>query len=705
MSSTAVTTEVQNPAPPPPSLPADKHYHPSYRSILVAYISGLVLITGLTLTLLALNNATTTAAASASSSFHKGMAAAKEKTKNYVLRTPPLVTALSSLADDGLQINDPNTLSRQLLVVLKASPGITWISYSNSAGTFVGVYRTAQDKYRINQSWVTGSNAGTLIEYQVRDDGIWDIYRKQPTQYDPRLRPFYKKVLETKTYTTSWVGPYLFYDQGTTGVTCAHPVLDLDGKIQGVMTIDFDLSTLSEFAKNIEISAHSELIIITSDGVVLADPGARFNQQQFTGATGTMPHVRDVNDPLAAALFDAIPADIRALPQSSAASRSSVVTPPDFHHEFVFQYAGHSYYASASPFDVDEGLTWIVAAAAPQSDFLAGAYHDAWTNAALSTIAVLAAMGLGILLARRVSGPILSLVAFMRRVGAGELEARASLGGAREFRELSAAINTMILHLRDRLRMRHSLAIAQQIQRNLLPESDPKLIGLDLAGHSSYCDETGGDYYDFIILDESRSQLLVAIGDMMGHGVAAALPMAGARAILRNRSHRDSLLGKILGELNRSLADDLRGMGFMTMLIAHIDRAGNTLRWASAGHDAIIGYDPAQDRFFELEGAGLPLGIEKETPYDDYSHANISPGQLFLLGTDGVWEAINPSRQLFGKDRLKAVLRANEAATASEIRAAIIQAVESFRAGVPQKDDMTFVVIKIEHMHREDVKP
>src|SRR6185436_5810503 len=100
-------------------------------------------------------------------------------------------------------------------------------------------------------------------------------------------------------------------------------------------------------------------------------------------------------------------------------------------------------------------------------------------------------------LARRVSGPVQQLIGFMRRVGAGDLEARADFGGSREFRQLSDALNRMIADLRDRLRLRHSLGVAMEVQQRLLPSRPPQTRGLDVAGHSTYCDETGGDYYDF----------------------------------------------------------------------------------------------------------------------------------------------------------------------------------------------------------------
>src|SRR5262245_64185712 len=125
----------------------------------------------------------------------------------------------------------------------------------------------------------------------------------------------------------------------------------------------------------------------------------------------------------------------------------------------------------------------------------------------------------------------------MNRVGGGDLEARAEFGGSDEFRQLADELNQMIADLRDRLRLRHSLGVAMEVQQRLLPATAPKVRGLDVAGHSTYCDETGGDYYDFLVLDRAAPDaVLVALGDVMSHGVAAALVMAGVRPVPRDRA-------------------------------------------------------------------------------------------------------------------------------------------------------------------------
>src|SRR5947209_2571445 len=168
----------------------------------------------------------------------------------------------------------------------------------------------------------------------------------------------------------------------------------------------------------------------------------------------------------------------------------------------------------------------------------------------------------------------------------------------------------MIADLRDRLRLRHSLGVAMEVQQRLLPLGPPRVRGLDVAGHSTYCDETGGDYYDFLVLDRaSPDAVLIVLGDVMGHGVAAALVMAGVRAVLRDRVDTAGSLADLMGRLNRLIAADHQGDRFMTMHLSIIDSRSRTMRWASAGHDPALVYDSAADRFEEVGDGDLPLGV------------------------------------------------------------------------------------------------
>src|SRR5262249_49406344 len=279
-----------------------------------------------------------------------------------------------------------------------------------------------------------------------------------------------------------WLPPYVFYWQWVPGITCAVPVKDVSGKLRGVLTADFDLNALSDFVSGLSVSAHSRVFLFTADEVLLAHPGRR-------GVSGERENAKlltlaDAGDPL----VDAYRARLK--PEHLTASDGEAF------HRFAFRQDGTDYLGSATTFRVGEDLVWVVGVIAPKADFVGDVWRTQAFALAAAAVAVLAAVALAFALANAVSRPVQSLVGLMQRVGSGDLEAKAEFGGSGEFRQLAAALNRMIADLRDRLRLLHSLGVAMEVQRRLLPARAPKVHGLDVAGHSTYCDETGGDYYD-----------------------------------------------------------------------------------------------------------------------------------------------------------------------------------------------------------------
>src|SRR5690606_4156048 len=174
-------------------------------------------------------------------------------------------------------------------------------------------------------------------------------------------------------------------------------------------------------------------------------------------------------------------------------------------------------------------LNWTLLTIVPEKDFVEEIEADFQRSFLVSMLAVALAIAVGLVAANWLVSPLLRLVAAVRRIGQGDLQTQVHIRHAREYVNLAEEINKMTVGLQDRMRMQKSLSLAMEVQRNLLPEDAPQVKGLDIAGHSTYCDETGGDYYDFLdVSDVERDTAVVAIGDVMGHGVAAALLMATA---------------------------------------------------------------------------------------------------------------------------------------------------------------------------------
>jgi sigma-B regulation protein RsbU (phosphoserine phosphatase) len=266
-----------------------------------------------------------------------------------------------------------------------------------------------------------------------------------------------------------------------------------------------------------------------------------------------------------------------------------------------------------------------------------------------------------------------------------------------EVGELITNFNAMTLQLEERVRLKQSLRLAEDVQKNLLPVAPPSVPGMDIAGIGEFCEEIGGDYYDYLDRRHiSPDTIGVVVGDVSGHGIPSALLMATVRAVIRQRMSLPGSLSRALSDVNRQLADDVEDSGrFATLFYLDVDNRKKEIRWVRAGHDPAFIYDTNSDTVQELGGKGLPLGVTDTADYEE-SHRAVSAGQIIIVGTDGIWETRNPEGQLFGKPAFINVIKANKHLPAKAITAAVLSEVKQFCSPLEPEDDITLVVIKIE---------
>lgn len=262
-----------------------------------------------------------------------------------------------------------------------------------------------------------------------------------------------------------------------------------------------------------------------------------------------------------------------------------------------------------------------------------------------------------------------------------------------EIGKLTASFNAMVTQLKDRARLRQDLGLAKEVQQSLLPAETPRVAGLDVAGCSVYCEETGGDYFDYLAAGET---LDVAVADVAGHGIASALLMSAVRAGLRQRHNETDDIGRLVADVNRQVVADVGDSGrFVTLFYLVVHPGRKTLAWVRAGHDPGLLYRRAQDRFENLLGRGLPLGVDRDSFYQPETLSDLTPGDIVLVGTDGIWEAHDSRGRMFGKAALQDLVRRHRDAPAQAIGDAIFQAVERFVGPAKPSDDMTLVVVKL----------
>ncbi|NNL78526.1 MAG: SpoIIE family protein phosphatase [Desulfobacterales bacterium] len=250
----------------------------------------------------------------------------------------------------------------------------------------------------------------------------------------------------------------------------------------------------------------------------------------------------------------------------------------------------------------------------------------------------------------------------------------------------------------DMTEHKKALALAGEVQKSLLPQEKPRVQGLDIAGRNVSCDEIGGDYFDFLWRrDSKKGPFSVVVGDISGHGVDSALLMTTARAFLRMRASQPGTISEIITAMNRHLSQDtLETSRFMTLFYLTIDPENKRLDWVRAGHDPALVYDPILDEFEELKGSGMALGVNEGFDYEENHRNGLANGQIIAVGTDGIWEAVNRDGEMFGKERLRNIIRQNAKAGAGDILSAVYDELNQFTLGQKTEDDITLVIIKVD---------
>lgn len=247
-------------------------------------------------------------------------------------------------------------------------------------------------------------------------------------------------------------------------------------------------------------------------------------------------------------------------------------------------------------------------------------------------------------------------------------------------------------HFAEKRRIERDLDIARSIQQGLLPGVDPQLPGFDVAGWSRSADQTGGDFYDFLPLDDGR--LAFAIADATGHGIGPALVSVEARALFRAVSGGPAGLEAAVATMHRMLCLDLPENRFVTAFCGILDPRTATVDYLSAGQGPILLYEAATGAIRDLPVQGLPLGFVPEATYEHAARVSLAAGDVLVLLTDGFYEWADDRGESFGEDRVRDVVRRLHSASATGIIAGMHQAVGDFAGGTRQADDLTAVIVR-----------
>ena len=245
--------------------------------------------------------------------------------------------------------------------------------------------------------------------------------------------------------------------------------------------------------------------------------------------------------------------------------------------------------------------------------------------------------------------------------------------------------------LLDRRRLEKELAIAREIQASFLPKRAPEVPGFDLAGATQPHDEVGGDYFDFIRVSDSR--LGIAIADVSGKGIPAALIMAGFRMSLLAEIRNEFTMRAVMRKVNSLLHESTERDKFVTLFYGVLDWKSRSLSFSNAGHNPPLLLRGDGRVQYLLEG-GVALGVLPDARYEERPVA-LHPGDVLLLYTDGVSEAESPTAEQFGTERLERCLKRLKDGTAHEILKGVVDEVTAYAGEHGVNDDLTLVVVKV----------
>ncbi len=550
----------------------------------------------------------------------------------------------------------------------------------------------------------------------VQDDGsllrrrTWSDYGGDLTvsrvDYDPRIRPWFTGAVEAGAGEVYWTEPYTFFTTGQPGITASVAARTPDGLTQ-VIGFDVLLRDISQFTRSLRVSQRGKVVVMTTDDLVVGLPNdPRFDDPQTREAALLkgpdelgLELARDATQAFGDAIVHAI--EERRDPQEMTVR---------------FRSLGEAWWGESRLFSLSPTRHLRMAVVVPESELLGNLIYQRLVIAAALLAVLLVGLWRTILLGRTLSRPVEQLVAQTDRIGQGDLSpAPAIRTDISEVRRIAAAHDRMRRSLQELMKLERDIQIARQIQQSTLPHALPILDGFEIAAWNEPADETGGDTFDVIGLtdrgaasasrqgsgpmsiepgDRKADRAVLLLGDATGHGIGPALAATQIRAMLRMAVRLGSDLQQIARHLNEQLVADLPDNRFITAWMGEVDARAGTLTSFSAGQGPLLLYRAAERSVSEVPTDAPPFGVTPDLVASPRPALKMQRGDLFVVLSDGLFEARNAAGEQFGLNRVKAVLIDAAANHADAIIAALRAAVETFTAHAAADDDRTIIVIR-----------
>jgi serine phosphatase RsbU (regulator of sigma subunit) len=492
-----------------------------------------------------------------------------------------------------------------------------------------------------------------------------------------------------------WTEPYTFFTLKVPGVTASTTFAPGHaGGRTGVVAVDVLLSDVSEYTSTLRPTQRGLVVALTDDGHVIGLPqGAGIAADR---ASALLKKPEDIG---LAVVGAAVAAASRRADGNRGPAR--------------FDYDREAWWGEVRKFPLGGDRALSVAVLVPEADILGTLGAIRWWIVVFTAGALALAAVWAVRLALRYSRPIEVLARENERIGLGDLEAGPEVrSSVTEVQRLVRAHERMRLALRTLFKVERDLQVARRIQQSTLPEALPALSGFEVDAWCEPADATGGDTYDVIGLrapgdgaeepaadralvatDGAADRAVLFLADADGHGIGPALSVTLVRAMLRMGLRAGLGLPAIVRRMNAQLAADLRDGHFVTAWFAALDVRTATLASLCCGHGPVLHWVAAEGQCHVIPADTVPLGILSEIDLGAPVATRLAPGDVVLVMSDGVFDALDGAGERFGVERVVAILREYSGAPAAEILAALRRAVDAFTGDAPAEDDRTAIVL------------
>lgn len=604
-------------------------------------------------------------------------------------------------------------------------PTTNFIYCADEDGTFLSVGRSPDEKLSLELAYSSAST-NLLLDYYALDSqgNIGAIDRKGNKAYDPRLRPWYQAAKNREQ--ASWSEIYLDFDAVVPVVTASQPVYDRNDRLKGVCGTDFLLSVeLDQFLSSMEIGKSGETFVIERSGLLVSSSTS--NEEKLVSGEGEQ--------------TERIPATASQKPLVSLTAKHLLEQFGKFDQiqsvqQLSFQIEGERQFVQVAPFQDQRGLDWLIVVVVPENDFMAQINANTRNTIWLCLGALGLATALSLLMVYRIAKPLSRLNQASQAIADGQLEQHIETQEIAELEGLAQSFNRMGHQLKqaftelettnrdleqrvedrtaelktanaeihllnqqlhsENLRLGAELAVSQKLQQMILPKEEElaQIVELDIAGFMEPADEVGGDYYDVL---RHNGTVKIGIGDVAGHGLESGVVMLMAQTAVRTlQIHNETDPVKFLNTLNRTLYNNVQRMNSgkdMSLLLLDYKSGQLTL---SGQHEEVIVIraDGSLEQVDTLD-LGFPLALEEDiSPFIHPTQISLNRGDVVVLYTDGITEAIDEKRTQYGLKRLCRVLQQHVDQSAAQLRQTVIEDVQQHISSQKLRDDLTLVVLK-----------